>query len=120
VVSTAVAENRAAEHDASDPETDAPLVVPEDRPPPEPAIDASSEAGAEAVDGVREYVLDADLGYAQLSLGYVVFRSSDPYAEINGRLVHEGWRIEGFVVEEITANTVRLRDDRGELILRAR
>ena len=71
-------------------------------------------------DGVREFVLDADLGYAQLSLGYVVFRASDPYAEINGRLVHEGWRIEGFVVEEITATTVRLRDDRGELILRAR
>ncbi len=91
-----------------------------ERSQPEDPESANVEEIEETTDGPREFVLDADLGYARLSLGYVVFRASDPYAEINGRLVHEGWRIEGFVVEEITANTVRLRDERGELILRAR
>lgn len=91
-----------------------------ERSQPEDSENVYDEEIEATADGPREFVLDADLGYARLSLGYVVYRASDPYAEINGRLVHEGWRIEGFVVEEITANTVRLRDERGELILRAR
>ena len=68
--------------------------------------------------GERVFVLDADLGYASLSLDYIVFRPVDPYAEINGLEVHEGWRVEGFVVEKIERDRVRLRDDSGPLTLR--
>ncbi len=67
----------------------------------------------------REYVADADLGYANLSLDYIVFRPNDPFAQINGFDVRVGSHIEGFAVEEITADAVHLRDARGPLVLRA-
>ena len=66
----------------------------------------------------REYVAEADLGYTTLSLDYIVFRPVDPFAEINGFDVRVGSTIEGFKVEEITADSVRLRDARGLLVLR--
>lgn len=68
----------------------------------------------------RDFLAEADLGTAQLSLDYIVFRSDDPYAEINGIEVHVGNHIEGFVVEEITRDLVRLSDENGPLLLRAR
>ena len=68
--------------------------------------------------GEREFVLDADLGYASLSLGYIVFRPTDPFAEINGIEVHHGSEIEGFTVEKIERDHVQLRDSRGPLVLR--
>ena len=68
--------------------------------------------------GERVFVLDADLGYASLSLDFIVFRPDDPFAEINGAEVHEGWRVEGFVVEKIEHDRVRLRDENGPLVLR--
>ncbi len=34
--------------------------------------------------GERVFVMDAELGYASLSLGYIVFRPIRPFAEING------------------------------------
>ncbi len=48
----------------------------------------------------RVYVLDADLGNVTLSLGYIVARTTNPFAEINGVEVFVGSEIEGFVVEE--------------------
>ena len=66
----------------------------------------------------RVYVLDADLGYAALSLDYIVSRPDDPFAEINGIEVHLGSEVAGFVVEAIEADHVLLRDDRGPLTLR--
>jgi hypothetical protein len=66
------------------------------------------------------YVLEAELGYASLSLGFVVARPDDPFAEVNGREVHVGTEVDGFVVEEITPRGVRLRDARGPLELRLR
>jgi hypothetical protein len=69
--------------------------------------------------GLREYVVDADLGHATLTLDYIVFRSEDPFAQINGLDVRVGSTIEGCTVEEITAEWVRLRDPRGPLVLRA-
>ena len=68
--------------------------------------------------GERIYVMEAELGYASLSLGYIVSRSNNPFAEINGIDVRIGSEIEGFVVEAIEANRVVLRDDKGPLILR--
>jgi len=66
----------------------------------------------------RVYVLDADLGYAALSLDFIVSRPNDPFAEINGIEVHLGSEVAGFVVEAIEADRVLLRDDRGPLTLR--
>ncbi len=67
----------------------------------------------------REFVAEADLGYTSLSLDYIVFRPVDPFAQINGFDVRVGSSVEGFVVEEITADSVRLRDGKGTLVLRA-
>jgi len=66
----------------------------------------------------RVFVLDADLGYATLSLGYIVARPVDPFAEINGTEVIIGSEVEGFRVEKIEADRVVLRDEKGELVLR--
>jgi hypothetical protein len=69
-------------------------------------------------DGGRVFVMEAELGYASLSLGYIVARSSNPFAEINGTEVWIDSEIEGFVVEAIESDRVILRDDKGLLVLR--
>jgi len=66
----------------------------------------------------RIFILDADLGYATLSLGYIVARPVNPFAEINGAEVFVGSEVEGFVIERIEADQVVLRDEKGELVLR--
>jgi hypothetical protein len=99
---------------------------------PPPAIDPASttERTAEpdrtrsdgvtiGPDGERIYLVEADLGEVTLTLDFIVFRSDDPFAEINGLDVHVGSTIEGFTVEAIEPNQVLLRDDEGPLILRA-
>ena len=68
--------------------------------------------------GTRVFVMDAELGYASLSLGYIVFRPVRPFAEINGVDIYEGSEIAGFKVEKIEVDRVVLRDDRGPLELR--
>jgi len=68
--------------------------------------------------GERVFEVEADLGYAALSLDYIVFRATDSYAQINGFDVRVGSHVEGFTVEEITAEWVRLKDDRGPLVLK--
>jgi hypothetical protein len=75
-------------------------------------------ASVEPTSGERVFVLDADLGYATLSLGFIVARPVHPFAEINDIEVHIGSEVAGFVVEKIEADRVVLRDDRGELELR--
>lgn len=67
--------------------------------------------------GERIFVLEAKLGYASLSLGYIVARTDNPFAEINGTEVYVGSEIEGFTVEAIEANRVVLQDDKGPLVL---
>ena len=62
--------------------------------------------------------MEAELGYASLSLGYIVARSGNPFAEINGTEVWIDSEIEGFVVEAIESDRVILRDDKGLLILK--
>jgi hypothetical protein len=69
-------------------------------------------------DGERVFVMEAELGYASLSLGFIVARSNNSFAEINGTEVWIGSEIEGFVVEAIEPDRVVLRDDKGPLILR--
>ena len=64
-------------------------------------------------------MLDADLGKVKLHLDYIVYRSKDPFASINGQEVVIGSIIEGFTVEEIAPESVRLRHARGAVVLRA-
>ncbi len=87
---------------------------------PEPAHDATRQAAAAAAAGARErtFGLDADLGYAKLHLDYIVYRSKAPFAGINGQQVTIGTIIEGFTVEEIGPEDVRLRDAKGLVVLR--
>jgi hypothetical protein len=87
------------------------------------AVTAAEKPGKqpERVEGgsrERSFVVDADLGYAKLHLDYVVYRPGSPFAGINGQQVIIGSAIEGFQVEEIGPEFVRLRDRRGALVLR--
>lgn len=68
--------------------------------------------------GERVFLVDADLGYATLSLDYIMVSTTDRFAEINGLEVRVGDYIEGFTVEEITEDRVKLRDDMGPLLLK--
>jgi len=88
----------------------------------EPVVSDTPPAGevADAPAGTRVFVVDADLGYTTLTLGFIVFRPDDPFAEINELEVHVGSHVEGLTVEEIARDYVRLVDERGEVILRVR
>jgi len=92
----------------------APLVATTQDPAPVPTPQERSGAATDH----RIFVLDADLGYATLSLGYIVARPVNPFAEINGIEVSVGSEVEGFRVEKIEADRVVLRDEKGELVLR--
>jgi hypothetical protein len=94
--------------------TPSPVII---RTPPTAALPVEPIAATES-GGERVFVLDADVGYATLNLGFIVARSTNPFAEINGTEVRVGSEIEGFTVEAIEADQVILRDDNGTLILR--
>ncbi|MEJ2581638.1 MAG: hypothetical protein P8127_08370 [Acidobacteriota bacterium] len=68
-------------------------------------------------DGERIFVMEADVGYATLSLGFIIARPDNPFAEINDIEVFVGDEISGFAVEAIEADRVVLRDDNGVLVL---
>lgn len=99
------------------PRTPVPQHAPKDPAPKEP--DAAATAADEG-SGRREFGLVAELGYARLELGWLIHRSDDPFAEVNGREVHVGSHVDGFVVEEITRTSIRLSDERGPVVLRIR
>ena len=84
----------------------------------EPELVPTPQKRTGETSGDRVFVLDADLGYATLSLGYIVARPVNPFAEINGVEVSVGSEVEGFRVEKIEADRVVLRDGKGELVLR--
>ena len=84
----------------------------------EPELVPTPQERTGETSGDRVFVLDADLGYATLSLGYIVARPVNPFAEINGVEVSVGSEVEGFRVEKIEADRVVLRDGKGELVLR--
>jgi hypothetical protein len=87
--------------------------------PTEPAVPLAATGGPVTdPNRGRVFVLEAELGYASLSLGYIVARRDNPFAEINGKEVRVGSEIEGFVVEAIETDRVILRDARGPLVLR--
>jgi len=83
--------------------------------PPTPATTAAPPAT-----GARDFVIDAELGYARLHLDYLVYKPSAPFARLNGRDVVVGSIVDGFRVVEIGPDFVRLADARGPVILRVR
>ncbi len=85
---------------------------------PEPALESTPQKQTVKATGNRVFDLDADLGYATLSLGFIVARPVNPFAEINGIEVSIGSEVEGFRVEKIEADRIVLRDEKGELVLR--
>jgi hypothetical protein len=84
----------------------------------EPTPSETTAVVTASATGEREFVMEAELGDVVLSLGFIVARANNPFAEINGIEVYVGTEIEGFVVEAIEADRVTLRDDEGLLILR--
>jgi len=84
--------------------------------PPDTGL-ATGYAGTE--DGDEVYILEADVGGAHLELDYIVYRSVDPFAEINGIEVHQGSTVAGFRVKAIEKDRVRLSDGRRTIVLRA-
>lgn len=99
------------------------------RPRPEPAVeptavaapagDRSDDGFVGVEDGDEVYVMEAVLGTVRLSLDYIVFRPTDPFAEINGIELHLGGVVEGFRVKAIEHDRVRLSDGRRTIVLRA-
>jgi hypothetical protein len=85
-------------------------------PPPRPTPTQASRDWT----GTREFVLDADVGGSHLSLGYIVFRETDPFAEINGEEVHVGSQVAGLTVVSIEADRVTLRGLHRTVVLRTR
>ena len=69
-------------------------------------------------DGADVYVLEANLGRVQLSLDYIIFRTDDPFAEINGVELHLGGVIEGYRVKAIDRDRVHLSNGRKDIVLR--
>lgn len=89
-----------------------------------PRAEASEDEGlaegfAGMEDGDEVYILEADLGGVVLSLDFIVFRSDDPFVEINGVELHVGGVVEGYRVKAIEADRVRLSNGRRSVVLRA-
>lgn len=88
-------------------------------PAPTTPNDTSTEGGFAGVEnGADVYILEADLGAVNLSLGYIIFRTEDPFAEINDIELHLGGVIEGYRVKTIERDRVHLSNGRKDIVLR--
>ena len=67
---------------------------------------------------VQTYLLRADLGYAKLQLDYLVYKPSAPFGRVNGQDVVPGSIVDGFIVEEIGPDFMKLKDSRSTVVLR--
>lgn len=89
-------------------------------PVPSTTNDTSTGGGFAGVEnGADVYILEADLGAVHLSLDYIIFRTEDPFAEINGVELHLGGVIEGYRVKAIERDRVHLSNGLKDIILRA-
>lgn len=80
----------------------------------------ASRAKGSGRPGRREIVGEGTVDGVKLSLDYLVYRSTDPFAQINGMEVHVGSDVSGFKVLAIDENLVRLQGSGGPVILRVR
>ena len=105
---------------AADPEPDADP-VPDAEPAADPASSVVSEPESGFLgeeNGAEIYLMEAEFGAVTLSLDFLVYRETDPYVEINGTELHLGQIIEGFRVETIERDRVRLSDGDRVIVLR--
>lgn len=106
---------------AAAPADSAAVSAPAGEPEPGPAVPpAAPEAAVAGERRTRDVLIDADVGYAKLHLDYLVYRPGSPFGRVNGQDVIVGSIVEGFKVEEITADYIRLADRRNTVILRVR
>jgi len=120
--------NNASPYVAPDPESITELGSEEPAAQPTVAVQTATRATSETTefdggfigveDGADVYVLEANLGRVQLSLDYIIFRTDDPFAEINGIELHLGGVIEGYRVKAIERDRVHLSNGQNEIVLR--
>jgi len=65
----------------------------------------------------REITGEGKVDGVRLTLDYLVYRSKDPFAQINGIEVHVGWEVDGFKVLAISEDTIRLQGPGGLVLL---
>jgi hypothetical protein len=87
---------------------------------PAPEVVSSVWPPPSSPSGERVFLVVAEHGDRTLTLDYLVHRATDPFAQVNGVEVHVGSTVAGCTVEAITEDAVRLRDERGLIVLRAR
>lgn len=65
-----------------------------------------------------EFVGEAKVGDVTLTLGYLVYRKENPFAQINGVVVRVGAVIEDYVVKKITVDSVELAKGDTKIVIR--
>ncbi len=93
-------------------------VVPVAAPPTAPAPPRATARPARAPGPERTFVLEADIGGTKLHLDFIVSRSQNPFARINGEQVVIGSVLAGYTVEEIAPEFVRLAGPAGIVVIR--
>ncbi len=76
------------------------------------------EGGGRGTAGPREIVGEGTVDGVKLTLDYLVYRSKDPFAQINGVEVHVGTEVDGFTILAIGEDRIRLQGAGGPVILR--
>ena len=76
------------------------------------------EPGREPGEHERSFRITAVVDGIKLSLDYIAYQPTKAFAGINGHEVLVGTSVEGFLVEEIGPDYVRLRDRHGPFFLR--
>ncbi len=66
----------------------------------------------------HEFVGEGSLGKATFRLDYLAYRPDDPFVQINGIELHQGWEIAGYTVERIQTDRVILVGPAGKIVLR--
>lgn len=82
--------------------------------PPSAPAPTTVPAATPAAPALRTYVKEAKLpGGEQLKLDFIVWSESQTFAQINGRLIGVGERVEGFTLERIERRQVELQGPSG-------
>ncbi len=88
--------------------------------PPRRPTPASASPRRTVPAASREFLGEAKVGGITLTLDYLVYRPSDPFVQINGVELHEGWEISGFTVKRIQTDRVILEGPGGRVVIRSR
>lgn len=67
----------------------------------------------------HEFVGEGTIGKTSFRLDYLAYRPDDPFVQINGVELHQGWEIAGYTVERIQTDRVILVGPEGKIVLRS-